>query len=223
MAFSKRFDLLVQLVGYSCVVFSIISLALMSSPWLVAQALVVLNTVKSHQMAEALENSSTLGGVLNDVEIEKLVEKPKIDKSKLPFSIVIPTIGVDSKVIANVDPADKDEYEAALKQGVSHTLGSSFPGDGKMIYIFGHSTDYAWNVETYNALFYQVKDLEVGDEVVLILGDVSYEYRVTGSKVIAADDVDYVNGFADQDVLLLQTCYPPGTTWQRLIVTAEPI
>ena len=40
---------------------------------------------------------------------------------------------------------------------------------------------------------------------------------------MAADDLSIVKDTHDQDVLILQTCYPPGTTWQRLLVLAEPI
>jgi LPXTG-site transpeptidase (sortase) family protein len=143
--------------------------------------------------------------------------------AELVFSIEIPSLELNEKVSSNVNPNIAREYKEALEEGVAHAKGSAFPGQEKMIYIFGHSTDGLWNVEAYNAVFYQIKELEIGDKVILHLGDQSFEYRVSASEVIASTDVDFVNDKQDQNILLLQTCWPPGTSWQRLFVTAEPV
>jgi sortase A len=147
---------------------------------------------------------------------------PTPDPATLPFSIEIPKIEVKAKVVSNVDASSETSYGIALKQGVAHALGSAFPGQEGMIYIFGHSTDYEWNVIYFNALFYEIKDMENGDKIILKLGDKEYTYQVKEKHIITPTDLSLINNNWDNDVLILQTCYPPGTTWQRLLILAEP-
>jgi LPXTG-site transpeptidase (sortase) family protein len=148
---------------------------------------------------------------------------PAKDYANLPFFIEIPKLGIYEKIHANVNPNDAKEYKLALKDGVAHALGSSFPDQDKMIYIFGHSTDGTWNVEAFNAVFYQIKDLEAGDQIILHLGEEKFAYSVSAQNIVKSSEVDFVNNLKDQKILLLQTCWPPGTSWQRLFVTAVPI
>lgn len=137
------------------------------------------------------------------------------------FGLVIPKIGVNAKVVAGVNAADKTEYLDALSQGIAHAAGSSLPAENGLIYLFGHSTDYLWNVPELNALFYQLKDLEEGDLVSLIYQGERFDYKVTEKKIVEADDLS-VLAPVDEERLVLQTCWPPGTTWKRLVVIARP-
>lgn len=146
----------------------------------------------------------------------------KKDYENLPFFIEIPSLGVYEKVSANVNPNDSSEYQTALADGVAHARGSAFPDQDKLVYIFGHSTDGAWNVEAYNAVFYQIKDLKLDEEIILHLGDEKFTYKVTEQHILKSNDVDFVNNAKDEDILLLQTCWPPGTSWQRLFIKAVP-
>ncbi|MBU1033709.1 sortase [Patescibacteria group bacterium] len=147
----------------------------------------------------------------------------KIDYATLPFFIEIPKLNIYETVHSNVDPNNAKEYKAALEDGVAHALNSAFPGQDKMIYIFGHSTDGAWNVEAYNAVFYQIKDLEIGDQIILHLGDEKFVYVVSAQDIIKSSEIDFVNNVQAENILLLQTCWPPGTSWQRLFVSAVPV
>ena len=152
-----------------------------------------------------------------------LAEIELIDYASLDFSIEIPAIEVNEKVSSNVNPNIASEYKIALEEGVAHAKGSAFPGQDKLVYIFGHSTDGIWNVEAYNAVFYQIKDLEMGDEIILHLGDDNFKYEVVAKDVIKSTDIDFVNNKQDENLLILQTCWPPGTSWQRLFITAVPV
>ena len=152
-----------------------------------------------------------------------LAELEVIDYASMDFSIEIPAIEVNEKVTSNVNPNKVNEYETALEEGVAHAKGSAFPGQDKLIYIFGHSTDGIWNVEAYNAVFYQIKDLEINDEIILHLGEDDFKYIVIAKDVIKSTDIDFVNTKKDENLLILQTCWPPGTSWQRLFITAEPV
>jgi len=90
--------------------------------------------------------------------------------------------------------------------------------------LFAHSTDNFWNAGRYNAIFYLLKDLVPGDEVVVFYQNKRYDYIVSESKIVNPDDVSHIVDAqnAGEETLILQTCWPPGTTFQRLLVFAKP-
>lgn len=136
------------------------------------------------------------------------------------FSVVIPKIAANAKILANVDTADERVYLKALQQGVAHAQGTAFPGEGGHIFLFAHSTDYFWNVGTYNAVFYLLSKLEKGDEVDIFYQGQRYVYKVIGSQLVNPSQVQYLTRKANREFLTLQTCWPPGTTLKRLLVFA---
>lgn len=139
------------------------------------------------------------------------------------FSIIIPKIGANSRVIPNVDPGDENVYLPILQKGVAHALGTAFPGDGGHIFLFAHSTDYFWNVTNYNAVFYLLYKLEYNDEIDLFYKNQRVTYRVLEKKVVDPSEVEYLTKKTDGEFLTLQTCWPLGTTLKRLMVFAERI
>lgn len=139
------------------------------------------------------------------------------------FSVVIPKIGANANVVANVDAGNDTEYLDALQHGVAHAEGTAFPGEGGHIFMFAHSTDYIWNVGTYNAVFYLLYKLEVGDEVNIFYKGERFVYKVTGKEIVDPLQVEYLTRKTDSEFLTLQTCWPPGTTLKRMMVFAEPV
>ena len=139
------------------------------------------------------------------------------------FGIVIPKIAANSRVVAQVDASNYEEYIKALVEGVAQAQGTYFPGEGGNIYLFAHSTDNFWNVGRYNAVFYLLKELNVGDEIDLYYKGVRYRYEATGREIVDPDDVHFLTNPTDSEILTLQTCWPPGTTLKRLIILAKPV
>jgi LPXTG-site transpeptidase (sortase) family protein len=139
------------------------------------------------------------------------------------FDVLIPKIGANSKVFPNVDASDPNQFLPILKEGVAHAKGTVFPGMKGNIYLFAHSTDNFWDVGRYNAVFYLLKDLAPGDEIVIFFQNKRYNYVVTETKTVNPSDVSYIVNAQNQsqETLILQTCWPPGTTWQRLLVFAK--
>lgn len=139
------------------------------------------------------------------------------------FSILIPKIGASSRVIANVDPENKVEYLSALKTGVAHAKGSVFPGFSGNTYLFAHSADNWWDVGHYNAVFYTLNNLSENDEIVVFFENRRYNYRVSKKVIADPNDTTYLTWQQEgPNQLVLQTCWPPGTTWKRLYIMAEP-
>lgn len=138
----------------------------------------------------------------------------------LDFGIVIPKIDANAKIFPNVDPYNSKEFLPVLRKGVAHAKGTSFPGQGKNIYIFAHSTDAFFNVGQYNAVFYLLGKLENGDEVDIFYHNQLFKYIVFEKKVVQPTAVKYLKP-EREEILTLQTCYPPGTTLERLVVRAK--
>ncbi len=156
--------------------------------------------------------------ILSDAKSRVLTPKDTL------FDVVIPKIGANAQVFPNIDPTNEQEYVNALKKGVAHAKGTVFPGMQGSIYLFAHSTDNFWDVGRYNAVFYLLKDLTIGDDVTLFFQNKRYNYTVTNTKIIDGNDVSYLVDaqHTHKEQVILQTCWPPGTTWKRLLVIAEP-
>lgn len=155
-----------------------------------------------------------LGSLLNIKPVEVMVpEDPN-------FSVVIPKIGANARILPNIDVADEKTYLAALQKGVAHAMGTAFPGEGGHIFLFAHSTDYFWNVGTYNAVFYLLHKLDKGDEIDLFFKGQRYKYIVVETSIVDPSQVEYLTRKTDREFVTLQTCWPPGTTLKRLLVFA---
>ncbi len=139
------------------------------------------------------------------------------------FSIVIPKIGASAKVFPNIDPTDEKAFLPILFKGVAHAQGTVFPGTPGSTYLFAHSTDNFWDVGRYNAVFYLLKDLDVGDEVIVFFHNARHNYIVQDKKIVAPEDTSAIlNSHGGPEQLILQTCWPPGTAWKRLLIYATP-
>lgn len=140
------------------------------------------------------------------------------------FGIVIPKIGANEKVFANINAGSESEFLDVLQHGVAHAQGSVFPGMQGNIYLFAHSADNFWDVGRYNAVFYLLKDLLPGDAISVFFEGRRHNYTVDSSLIVDPENVSYLMGSqqAGKEQLILQTCWPPGTTWKRLLVIAKP-
>lgn len=139
------------------------------------------------------------------------------------FSVSIPKLGAKANIIPNVSTEVHTEYEKALMEGVAHARGTYFPGQGKNVFLFAHSTDSPFNFSRYNAVFYLLGKLEQGDQIVMYFLDRKYQYEVVEKIVTAATDTSWIYRDFGFETVVLQTCDPPGTTWRRLLVLAKAI
>jgi LPXTG-site transpeptidase (sortase) family protein len=189
----------------------------------------------------ALESSYYINAVKQMVRKQKEAEKPlpaavplTFDPLVAPdgsdivpldsqFGIVIPKIGVNARVIPSVNPLKEAEYAEALKEGVAHASTSFFPNEEGVVYLFSHSTNYEWFMRDLNAIFYLLKNLEAGDLIVLVYKNTTYTYTLTEKRIVKPSETSYLQPIAGQRRLILQTCWPPGSTTERLLLIAELI
>ncbi len=145
-----------------------------------------------------------------------------IDPVNRDFSLIIPKIGVNAPVFAGINPANAKEYGEVLKKGIAHASTSYFPGEGTT-YLFSHSTNYDWFVQDLNAVFYHLKNLTEGDLIVVFYKGKEFTYKLTEKRVASPSEISYLVGQAGDKRLILQTCWPPGSTSERLLIFADLI
>ncbi len=137
------------------------------------------------------------------------------------YGIVIEKINANAIIVPGVNPASESDYTAALKKGVAEALGSTPPGQPGNLYLFSHSTDAPWNIIRYNAIFFLLRELDKGDRVIIFYQNKRYDYIVFDKSITSASDVSFLTNRYSVPVLTLQTCDPPGTLINRLIVRAK--
>lgn len=153
------------------------------------------------------------------------IEKPPQEEEIVPvseeFGLIIPKIDINAKVFPNVDANNPKEYLPLLTQGVAHAKGSVLPGQEGNVFIFAHSSDTPLNITRYNAVFYLIGKLQPGDEIIIYYQYWKYLYKVVDKKIVPPELVADVIERYTGETLTLQTCTPPGTTINRLLVIGK--
>lgn len=143
------------------------------------------------------------------------------------YSIEIPKIQAKADIITDVDPYDRNLYLNVLKKNVvaqSSTSNMAGGGNGSSSYIFAHSTEQGINMVRKNAVFYLIGQLKNGDEVIINHNQRLYKYAVYKQLVVNASQTEYLlYSEPDKEVLILQTCWPIGTDWKRLLVFGQRV
>lgn len=137
------------------------------------------------------------------------------------YGIVIPKIGANAHVIANVDPFNSRAYQAALSKGVAQARGSGTPGQPGNVFLFSHSSVNFYEATIFNSVFYLVDKLAKGDLVQIYYKNTVYLYRVTDKVFVKPNAVQYLKPITNKETVTLMTCWPPGTSYERLLVIAE--
>ena len=159
------------------------------------------------------------------VEPKKEIEKPA-EVLVEEFSINIPRIVAWAKVQKDVSPFDKKEYLPILEQNlIAQAKGTGLPGEiGKTIYLFAHSTNQGPRMVRNNSVFYLLGKLKENNRIFINYNGKVYIYKVYKQKVVNASEVEYLNYKEEgKEILILQTCWPLGTDWKRLLVFAERV
>lgn len=145
----------------------------------------------------------------------------KITPASTEFGIVIEKLGVNAPIVANVSPNSSEAYFEALKYGVAHAGGTAFPGQTGNSYLFAHSALDFWNFGKYATVFTLLHQLKPEDKIVVFYKEERFDYEVIDLKIVSGfNTIPLVKNYGEP-ILTLQTCNPPGTALNRLIVTAR--
>jgi LPXTG-site transpeptidase (sortase) family protein len=131
--------------------------------------------------------------------------------------LVIPTIGLDSKVIqlgTHLDKHGQLAWETA-PFAIGHHRGTAGPGQNGNMVLSGHISSPG-----EGAVFHHLPDLKVGEGVIVATDERQYLYRVVDRKVVTPDEVSVMEATPDPTATLI-TCVPDGIYSHRLVVTAR--
>ena len=121
----------------------------------------------------------------------------------------IPRLGLSAAVREGVG-------DETLDVAVGHVPGTARPGSPGNVALAGHR----------DAEFRPLRELRVGDEIVLSSPDGAERYRVEWMRVLPPDRVDVLRSTAREAALTLVTCYPfdfVGRAPKRFVVRAARI
>jgi sortase A len=107
--------------------------------------------------------------------------------------INVPRIGVNMVLVYGTD-------HESLKKGPGLDPRTFFPGQGRLVYIAGHRTTYA-------APFSHIDRLQRGDQIRIEMPYATFNYRVTGHRVVSAGDISVLKSKRYEQVAL-QACHP---------------
>lgn len=89
-----------------------------------------------------------------------------------------------------------------LRNGVGHSSGSYFPGEGGTIVCMAHNT---------RGYLYNLSDIEIGANIVITTTYGKFTYEVEETKIVPETQVDAVAVSHGEEMLILYTCYPTNT------------
>ena len=147
-----------------------------------------------------------------------------LEPANLDFSIVIEKIGLVAPIVANVSVSNNKDYMKALRDGVAHASVSAYPSESPgNTYLFAHSSFDFRLLGKYSRAFNLLGKLKVGDRINVFYEGKDYVYAVVNSEVLPGWNTHPLERRVISPILTLQSCYPPGTTLNRIVVTAELI
>jgi len=120
--------------------------------------------------------------------------------------LIIPRLNAELYVVEGTDPAD-------LRRGPGHVEGTAMPGDTSNCVIAGHRDTH----------FRILKDIRLGDSVVLETRKGRFLYRVRRTQVVSPENTVCLRP-TPAGTLHLITCYPfyyVGSAPKRMVIEAE--
>lgn len=129
----------------------------------------------------------------------------------------IPLLDVNKKSAKDVKELEQI-FMKDLENGIIRYPGSALPWENGNTFIFGHSSNFPWAKWDYNDVFANLDVLKFRDEIIVYYGQKKYVYEVMTKKVIHPGNVKILKRDMWKNEVTLMTCFPVGTTLNRLIV-----
>ena len=181
--------------------------------------LIILVTVKVLFGAKIEETVSLISKI--SIDVDKSSETKKIEISENEGITSYPNYG-DNYARIKISDIDVDlpvyfgDTLEILKNGVGHSTGSYFPGEGGSIVYMGHNAAKT---------FRRFGELQKGDEIIIEASYGIYKYKIYDMKLIKETDIDELPIQKEKELLMVYTCYPfnnIGYATQRYVLYAEP-
>jgi LPXTG-site transpeptidase (sortase) family protein len=154
-------------------------------------------------------------------KIDKFMAELPVGINKLynvADSIVIPKININAPIVFPKNTDEKNLFKE-LENGTVHYPGSVNPGKVGNSILLGHSSAYPWYKGQYGSVFSLLNRLDENDEIIIFYKKHKYVYRITHKKIV--NDTAVVNKQESKSQIVLLSCWPVGTTWNRIMIKGE--
>jgi LPXTG-site transpeptidase (sortase) family protein len=181
--------------------------------------------VMQRQMEKTQGNTPELGASYFDQDISRV----SLSVNIAPYEdrIIIPKIGKNIPLV-NVEHHDASSsnewhkiFMKELENGIIKYPGSADPGQSGNSFIFGHSSNFPWAKGNYNDVFALLNELDTGDEIIVFFKQKKFVYVVKEKIIVKPGHVSSLAGDDAMKRMTLMTCWPLGTTLNRLLVVTE--
>lgn len=173
-------------------------------------------TKKSQHSLKTLLSESNNSDNAFDIDItpyENKIVIPKIGKN-------IPLLDIPPMVVSGQDELN-NIFMQELENGVIRYPGSVKPGTEWNTFVFGHSSNFPWIKWDYNDVFALLDKVVFDDYVYVYYDQKKFTYKIREKKVVRPGDVSVLKRNKGKNEITLMTCWPIGTTLNRLLVVWE--
>ena len=154
------------------------------------------------------------------VKVEKTTEKQAMEMNEDNRLENYPEYGTQYATIEipRIDvnlPVYYGDTLQILKNGVGHSSGSYFPGEGGSIIYMGHNSKKVCR---------RFSELEIGDPIKVTTNYGEFNYKIYDMQLVKETETDKLPIQKEKEILMVYTCYPfnnIGYATQRYVVYAE--
>lgn len=186
------------IIGYSVIYFALSSfIEAVISVWDMVQ----LSGTINEEDESIYSGSSVLGGTVKS----STITFPNYGTEYARLSI--PSAEINAPIFFG-------DGQKQLSKGIGHYNGSDFPGMGSTILLSGHNNTYLHTIDR----------AQIGDNITITTSYGVYVYKINEIKIVDSSNVSATNISADEENLVIYTCYPLSTlglTSKRYFVYAE--
>lgn len=205
----------------------VLFLVISAAPFILSEAWFFIKEAKSQvfflEGTAANTTTDTSEALADSVFARFLSTRPiKMEPVDRDFGLVIERLGVNVPIVADVPVTDEAAYTEALKTGVAHAITSQYPSEEPgNVYLFAHASLNFFRLGRHATVFNLLRKLEAGDRVHVFYQGDTYVYEVVNNEVVRGWNTYPITRPVLEPILTLQTCDPPGTTINRMVVTAK--
>lgn len=145
------------------------------------------------------------------------------------WTIAIPSLGIRAPVLlpsmqnwsSRAWGVLEEQMQIGLNHGTVAYPHSSAPGTNGNLIVAGHSSPPTRSAEqsAFGSVFARLPEIGIGEEIQVS----STRYVVQEKLVVSPQETSILEQQHDESILKLITCYPVGTTKERMIVLAKKI
>jgi|GEM_PF-3271402 len=160
-----------------------------------------------NEQTNSVLNSSNVGSILGETDVTEDLISNLQDVRSQDFYLTIPSIGVNSHVLANVNPSIETEYAPVIEDEIAHGKYTRLPSEAVTngnVYMFAHREGIING--KYVGIFKRLNELQDGDLAYVKFGDNTYVYQYQTQFIITPYDTWVYTGESAKPTLTLQTC-----------------